>query len=187
MRRASLGLALAGLLMSGAAHAISFEVCDRPREPSADERDVMLRFGAIVRDELATSRQQVVLIARSGLESKEIAPLIVSLLSIPCEKRYPEPDLAPTDRKEQTIAALLALFEGLAKEVPVLALLEDAHWIDPTSLDVFGQLVHRLPSRRALLAVTFRPEFAAPWVGRAHVASLTLSRFGRPEDRKSVM
>ena len=126
------------------------------------------------------------MIAESGLEGKEIAPLIASLLSIPSEKRYPELDLAPTDRKEQTIAALLALFDGLAKELPVLVLLEDAHWIDPTSLDVFGRLVHRLPSRRALLAVTFRPEFAAPWVGRAHVASLTLSRFGRPEAMEMV-
>ena len=112
--------------------------------------------------------------------------MIASLLSIPSEKRYPELDLAPTDRKEQTIAALLALFDGLAKELPVLVLLEDAHWIDPTSLDVFGRLVHRLPGRRALLAVTFRPEFAAPWVGRAHVASLTLSRFGRPEAMEMV-
>jgi class 3 adenylate cyclase len=126
------------------------------------------------------------MIAESGLEGKEIAPLIASLLSIPSEKRYPEPDLAPTDRKEQTIAALLALFDGLAKELPVLVLLEDAHWIDPTSLDVFSRLVHRLPGRRALLAVTFRPEFAAPWVGRAHVASLTLSRFGRPEAMEMV-
>ena len=61
----------------------------------------------------------------------------------------------------------------------MLALLEDAHWIDPTSLDVFGRLVDRLPSLRALLVITFRPEFAAPWVGRAHVAALSLNRFGR--------
>ena len=126
------------------------------------------------------------LIARSGLERKEMVPLIASLLSIPSERRYPEPDLAPTERKEQTIAALLALFEGLAKDTPVLVVLEDAHWIDPTSLDVFGRLVHRLPSLPALLAVTFRPEFAAPWVGRAHVASLTLSRFGRPQALEMV-
>ena len=126
------------------------------------------------------------MIARSGLQTKEMAPLIASLLSIPSERRYPEPDLVPTERKEQTIAALLALFDGLAKELPVLMVLEDAHWIDPTSLDVFGRLVHRLPSRRALLAVTFRPEFAAPWVGRANVASLTLSRFGRPQALEMV-
>ena len=87
--------------------------------------------------------------------------------------------MAPSEQKERTIAALIALFEGLTKEAPVLALLEDAHWIDPTSLDVFGRLVDRLPNLRALLVITFRPEFAAPWVGRAHVASLQLSRFGR--------
>ena len=61
----------------------------------------------------------------------------------------------------------------------MLALLEDAHWIDPTSLDVFSRLIDRLPRLRALLVVTFRPEFAAPWVGRAHVASMQVNRFGR--------
>ena len=86
---------------------------------------------------------------------------------------------APNEQKERTIAALLALFEGLTKTGPVLALLEDAHWIDPTSLDVFDRLVDRLPRLRALLAITFRPEFAAPWVGRAHVSLLALNRFGR--------
>jgi hypothetical protein len=67
MRR-TCGLAVAGLLMSASAHAISFEVCDRPKEPSADQRDVMLRFGAIVRDELVAAHRDVALIARSGLD-----------------------------------------------------------------------------------------------------------------------
>jgi len=121
------------------------------------------------------------MIARSGLKTKEVAPLIASLLSIPSVGRYREPNLTPAERKEQTIAALLALFEGLTTDVPVLVLLEDAHWIDPTSLDVFGRLVQRLPSLRALLAITFRPEFAAPWLGRTHVASLTVGRLERPQ------
>ena len=70
MIRASLAGVLAALLAlaSAAAHAMSVEVCDRPKEPSADQRDVMLRFTAIVREELAGSRQQVALIARSGLD-----------------------------------------------------------------------------------------------------------------------
>ena len=119
------------------------------------------------------------MIARSGLEPKEIAPFLAALLSIPFEGRYPPLEMAPSEQKERTIAALIALFAGLTKDAPVLALLEDAHWIDPTSLDVFGRLVDRLPGLRALLVITFRPEFAAPWVGRAHVASLQLSRFGR--------
>ena len=119
------------------------------------------------------------MIARSGLEAKDIAPLLAALLSISFEGRYPALEMAPSEQKERTIAALLALLEGLTKNVPVLALLEDAHWIDPTSLDVFSRLVDRLPGLRALLVITSRPEFAAPWVGRAHVASLQLSRFGR--------
>ncbi|MGB7974929.1 MAG: AAA family ATPase [Roseiarcus sp.] len=119
------------------------------------------------------------MIVRSGLEGKDIAPLVAGLLSIPVEGRYLPLEMTPAEQKERTILALIALFVGLTKDAPVLALLEDAHWIDPTSLDVFSRLIDRLPGLRALLVVTFRPEFAAPWVGRAHVASLQLSRFGR--------
>jgi class 3 adenylate cyclase len=119
------------------------------------------------------------MIARSGLEGKDIVPLVAGLLSIPVEGRYPPLEMAPAEQKERTIVALIALFAGLTKDAPVLALLEDAHWIDPTSLDVFSRLIDRLPGLRALMMVTFRPEFAAPWVGRPHVASLQLSRFSR--------
>ena len=68
MTRGLRALALAALLLPAAAQAISFEVCDRPKEPAADQRDVMLRFGALVRGELAASGQDVVLVARSGLD-----------------------------------------------------------------------------------------------------------------------
>src|SRR5271163_4739111 len=119
------------------------------------------------------------MIGRSALDAREVAPLLASLLSVPDEGRYPHVEMAPSEQKERTVAALIALFEGLTEYAPVLALLEDAHWIDPTSLDVFSRLIDRLPGLRALLVVTFRPEFAAPWVGRAHVASLQLSRLGR--------
>ena len=119
------------------------------------------------------------MIARSALDAQEVAPLLASLLSIPLEGRYPQIETAPSEQKERTIAALIAQFAGLAKDAPVLALLEDAHWIDPSSLDVFSRLIDRLPDLRALLVVTYRPDFAAPWVGRAHVASLQLNRVGR--------
>jgi class 3 adenylate cyclase len=73
------------------------------------------------------------MVARSGLNPKEIAPLIASLCSVPFEGRYPPLDMAPAEQKERSIVALIALYEGLAREAPVLAVLEDAHWIDPTS------------------------------------------------------
>jgi len=77
LSRRAAGLAAAallstGLLLSTSCHAISFEVCDRPKEPSADQRDVMLRFGAIVRDELVAAHRDVALIARSGLDLHRI-------------------------------------------------------------------------------------------------------------------
>ena len=119
------------------------------------------------------------MIARSGLAPKEITPLLAPLLSIPTESRYPALEMEPSLQKERTCVALIDLFAGLTKDAPVLALLEDAHWIDPTSLDMFGRLIDRLQGLRALLVVTFRPEFAAPWLGRAHVTALSLNRFGR--------
>ncbi len=79
------------------------------------------------------------MIARSGLEARDIAPFLASLLAIPFEGRYPPLEMAPGEQRERTIAALISLIEGLAKGAPVLIALEDAHWIDPTSLDVFGR------------------------------------------------
>jgi predicted ATPase len=56
---------------------------------------------------------------------------------------------------------------------------EDAHWADPSSLEVLSQLVDQIQAMPALLFVTFRPEFAAPWVGRPHVTSLGINRLTR--------
>ena len=116
---------------------------------------------------------------RSRLEPTEIVPFVASLCSVPFEGRYPPLEMSPAEQKERLIAALLALFEGLTMEAPLLALLEDAHWIDPSSLEVFNRLVDRIPKLRAFLIITYRPEFVPPWVGQGHVHSLALSRFGR--------
>ena len=58
---------------------------------------------------------------------------------------------------------------------------EDAHWTDPTSLELFGRIVDRIPSLRVLLIVTFRPEFEPPWIGRPYVTALTLNRLAQRE------
>ena len=58
---------------------------------------------------------------------------------------------------------------------------EDAHWTDPTSLEVFGRVVERIPNLRVLLIVTFRPEFEPSWIGRPCVTALTLNRLGERE------
>jgi predicted ATPase len=63
----------------------------------------------------------------------------------------------------------------------VLMIFEDAHWIDPTSLELFGRIVDRIPSLRVLLIVTFRQEFEPPWIGRPYVTALTINRLAERE------
>jgi predicted ATPase len=63
----------------------------------------------------------------------------------------------------------------------VLQIFEDAHWADPTSLEVFGRAVDRVRTLRVLLIVTFRPEFEPPWIGQPHVTALTINRLTRRE------
>ena len=58
---------------------------------------------------------------------------------------------------------------------------EDAHWADPTSLEVFGRSVDRIRALGVLLIVTYRPEFEPPWVGQPHVTTLTINRLGQRE------
>ena len=121
------------------------------------------------------------MISRSGLEGKDIAPYLAELLSISVADRYSPIEMSPAEQKERTITALIELFAGLTKGHLLLAMLEDAHWSDPTSLDLFGRLIDQLPGLRALLVITFRPEFVAPWRDSKHVRSLSLNRFGRRE------
>jgi hypothetical protein len=104
------------------------------------------------------------------------AALIANLLSVPTGDRYPPLDLTPQKRKEKTLRALLAQLEGLAAREPVLAVFEDVHWIDPTSLELLDLIVDRVPTLPVLLIITFRPEFAPPWIGRPPVTLLTLNR-----------
>jgi predicted ATPase len=74
----------------------------------------------------------------------------------------------------------------LAARQPVLMVFEDAHWSDPTSLELYDLIIDRMPALRVLLIVTFRSEFTAPWTGRAHATSLGLNRLA-PRQRAEMI
>jgi predicted ATPase len=69
----------------------------------------------------------------------------------------------------------------LTRSNPVLMIFEDAHWTDPSSLELLGRTVDRIATHRVLLIVTFRPEFEPPWIGRPYVTALTINRLGHRE------
>jgi predicted ATPase len=109
------------------------------------------------------------------------AALLAEMLSLPNDGRYPAIELAPDQRRQRTLEALSMHLAGLARQRPILMIFEDAHWVDPSSLEVLGRAVDRIKTLPALLIVTFRPEFTAPWVGQSHVTSVTLNRLGERE------
>ena len=109
------------------------------------------------------------------------AALFAEMLSLPNDGRYSKLDLVPEERRQRTQEALTAQLAGLTRRRPVLMIVEDAHWVDPTSLEVFDRTVAQIKPLPALLIVTFRPEFNAPWAGRSYVMSLALNRLGERE------
>ena len=113
--------------------------------------------------------------------SKQEAALFAEMLSLPNDGRYLALNMDPQQRRQKTLEALTAQVEALSRQNPVLMIFEDAHWTDPTSLETFGRVVDKVRSLPVLLIVTFRPEFDAPWIGRPHVAALTLNRLAERE------
>jgi class 3 adenylate cyclase/tetratricopeptide (TPR) repeat protein len=110
--------------------------------------------------------------------SKEDMALVAELLSLPNDGRYPRLDLTPQQLRQKTLEALTAQLSSLAGQHPVLMIFEDVHWIDPTSLEVLKRSVEQIKALSALLIVTFRPEFVAPWVAQSQVTSIILNRLG---------
>ncbi|MBI2740872.1 MAG: AAA family ATPase [Rhodospirillales bacterium] len=117
------------------------------------------------------------LLMRSSSDIDRAAPLFATLLSLAFDGRYPALDLTPREQKERTLSALMNHLDGLAKQRPVLFVLEDAHWIDPTTLDLLTRTMDRVQRRPILLIVTFRPGFELHRDPTAsHVTALTLDR-----------
>jgi predicted ATPase/class 3 adenylate cyclase len=112
--------------------------------------------------------------------STQDAALIADLLSIEgSATRWPPPDLAPPQRKQRTLDALRRSIEAQAGRLPILAVFEDVHWIDPTSLELLDRTIVALQRLPVLLLVTARPGFEAPWADRPHASELPLNRLRR--------
>jgi class 3 adenylate cyclase/predicted ATPase len=112
--------------------------------------------------------------------SAQDAALFAEMLSLPNDGRYPTLELTPQQRRQRTLEALVLQGEALARSCPVLMVFEDAHWADPTSLELFGRVVDWVRTRSVLLIVTFRPDFEPGWAGK-HVTPLSLTRLAPRE------
>jgi class 3 adenylate cyclase/tetratricopeptide (TPR) repeat protein len=118
------------------------------------------------------------LLVQSGMPAADL-PVLAYLLSIPLGEPSPLDQLTPEKRRETITATLLREIEDLSGEQPLLLVVEDAHWLDATSLELMGLLVERIAEHRILVLVTHRPEFKSGWPGGEIVQVCALDRLER--------
>ena len=115
-------------------------------------------------------------------ETPAAAPVLAGLLSLPGD-RYPLLEMTPQRQKIEIVASLVAQVEALARRHPVLVLIEDVHWMDPSTLEAFDTVVSSVETLPVLVVTTHRPEFRSPWTARGHATHHSLNRLSRDEGR----
>ena len=116
---------------------------------------------------------------------------VMQLFCVPCcrsmvQDRYGSTDLSPEQRRDRTFAALVGQVLALAQRRPVLLVMEDAHWIDPTTHDYIGEVIAQITGAAVFVLITHRPDFDAPWQGHPHLTALTLNRLSRAQSSEIV-
>ncbi len=141
-------------------------------------------IGVIGEDSLTNQLQTFKTFAGTyGMHDQTTVLILADLLSIPSGDEHSSLTISPDTRKELTLEALAQLLQNMSDRCPTLCVVEDAHWIDPTTMDVLTRVMARIPRMRVLLLITARPDFTPKWSELNHVMFLTLSRLSR---RQSV-
>jgi class 3 adenylate cyclase len=122
----------------------------------------------------AKLRKLQAFLAQAGAATVGDALLYAALLSIPTGSV--QSDLTPQRLRDLTIAALIRQTLALAHQRPVIIVLEDAHWIDPGTLELISRLIPATKTASVLLLASFRPDFFPRWLDQSHVTMLSLNR-----------
>lgn len=114
-----------------------------------------------------------------GMTLEEAVPLNAELLDIPYASSYRGLDLSPQQKRNRTLRILNSQFLLLANRKPTLFVLEDAHWVDPTTLELLEITLQSISHAPVLVVVTSRPENSPTFAAHPHVTRLSLNRLGR--------
>lgn len=143
---------------------------ERAKEPVADNRLDELQSGLI----------------SAGLVPGEAIPLIAPLLNLPLSAVNTPSSLSPEEQRRRLLATLIEWLLGTARTRPLILVIEDLHWADPSTLELIQLLVEQGATARMLLLFTARPEFRPAWPLRAHHTQITLNRLNAPHVRQMV-
>ena len=153
--------------------------------PIIDNLERTLKFS---RDETTDSKLdklEALIVTHYGRPLADVR-FVASILSIPCEQRYGALTMTPQRHKDETLRTLVDLIEAAARQQPSVMLFEDAHWADPTTLEVLDLLIDRVRTVPLLVVLTHRPEFQSRWSGQGHVGALNLSKLTRTQSAAMV-
>ena len=125
-------------------------------------------------------------LARGGFATDETVPLLAEWLELPESAGYTALAVSPDAKRRRTLDVLAAWNLKLGELQPMVVLVEDLHWCDASSLELFGRLVAQSATARVLLVGTARPEFTSPWPARSNLQTLTLSRLSKRQTREMI-
>jgi TOMM system kinase/cyclase fusion protein len=114
------------------------------------------------------------------LPLEESVPLFAPLLSLPLpESRYALLTVSSQRQRQKTLETIIAILLELAELQPVLFILEDLHWTDPSTLELLGLLLDQTPTAALLVLLTCRPHFQPAWHHRSYLTEMTVHRLSR--------
>lgn len=123
---------------------------------------------------------------RSTDSSIEPLLLIANLLSISTENHRKLLELTPQQIKNRTISTLVDMLLAFSLHRPTLCIFEDAHWLDPSTLELLELIISRIDHARVLLIVSCRPEFRPTWIAHANITILSLTRLSHTEVKSMI-
>lgn len=112
---------------------------------------------------------------------------IARAMSIPCDERYGALHMTPQRQKDETLRALVDTVAAITQQHATVMLMEDVHWVDPTSIEVLDQLIERAKGLPLLILITHRPEFQSHWNAQPHVTEIPLSRLSRAQSATLIL
>ena len=136
----------------------------------ADNDSAIVRFNKVEK-----------LLTKYEFKLKDYVPLISSLLNLPLTDNYLEPALSPEIKKRKTLEMVFELIQKLSQERPLLFVVEDLHWLDPSTLEFLDMLVLQEQTHKIFIFLTCRPDFSIPWYSRSNLVQFNLTHLNKSE------
>ncbi len=156
-----------------------------PLYPFADE---FARLATFAEGDAPAARLDKIesLVESAGRLPDQDAAILADFLSVPVGERYPPHGLSPQALKTRLLNLLTDLTLAAPRDQAVLFVFDDAHWADPSSVELMTLVVQAAPRRRAMVVITCRPEFDPPWRGQEHLTVVNLQRLSADQARAVV-